>query len=158
MKELFILLVIYQLKHFLADYILQGKYMLGKFKDGWEWLLPLFLHVLVHGVCTYGIALFIKPELALSLATFDMIVHFIMDRIKASPNLLGRFKPLTVEQYGQLKLYDNANLISHIHGEFQSNAQLLRSNTLFWWCLGLDQMVHHLTHYVIIYVLVVGGI
>ena len=31
--KIFILLVIFQFKHFIADYLLQNNYMLGKFKD-----------------------------------------------------------------------------------------------------------------------------
>lgn len=30
----------------------------------------------------------------------------------------------------------------------------IKSNTYFWWALGLDQMVHHLTHYVFIAMIV----
>ena len=35
---IYLLLVIYQIKHFLCDYPLQGKFMLGKFKGGLEWI------------------------------------------------------------------------------------------------------------------------
>lgn len=41
MKTLFILLILFQIKHFVADYLLQGEYMLGKFKPGWSFLKPL---------------------------------------------------------------------------------------------------------------------
>ena len=98
--------------------------MLGKFKGGWDWLLPLTAHAAVHGGLTLGIVLLFAPRLAW-LALFDFGIHFTMDRIKASPNLLGRFKDM----------YDKK----------------------FWWCLGADQMVHHLTHYTIIYVLLNHG-
>lgn len=136
MISVFILLGLFQLKHFLADYPLQTKYMLGKFKGGTEWILPLLAHVMVHGIFTFLICLLFNPSLALSLAFFDMIIHFIMDRIKASPELLGRFKPLTKETYPTATDSDK------------------KSNVFFWWSLGLDQSVHHLTHYVIIYLLV----
>lgn len=33
-------------------------------------------------------------------------------------------------------------------------ATKLQSNKFFWWSLGLDQMVHHLTHYIIIYLII----
>lgn len=134
---IFLLLVIYQLKHFLADFPLQGKYMLGKFKAGYSWILPLIAHVFVHGLFTFIITLFIKPKLALYLTLFDMIIHFTMDRIKASPDLLGRFQPFTKKEYKQ--------------GVTQ---QQIKSNILFWWSLGLDQMIHHLTHYIIIWELI----
>jgi hypothetical protein len=133
---LFILLIVYQLKHFLADFPLQGKYMLGKFKPGWDFLGPLLAHVGVHGAFTLLIATLCHNPYAPWIATFDMVVHFTMDRIKASPKYLGRFKPLTAKDYPT------------------STDVEKRSNTLFWWSLGLDQMVHHLTHYIIIYWLV----
>jgi hypothetical protein len=140
MNKLFLLLFIYQVKHFLADYPLQGAYMLGKFKLK-GWVAPLASHAFVHAGFTVLISIaflgltvgqqFIPIPLGngvsagigypLVLGAFDFIMHFTMDRIKASPNLLGRFKDM----------YDRK----------------------FWWCLGFDQMFHHLTHYTIIYVL-----
>jgi hypothetical protein len=136
MKLLFFLLVIYQIKHFVADFPLQGKYMLKKFLPDWGFFLPLLAHVSVHGAFTLLIASLTKPQLAVKLALFDMIVHFTMDRIKASPKYLGRYKPLTAKDYPT-----------------SSDAEKT-SNTYFWWSLGLDQGVHHLTHYIIIYFLV----
>ena len=50
-------------------------------------------------------------------ATLDISIHFIMDRIKASPNMLGCFNP---------------------------------KDKGYWYVLGVDQMVHHMTHYLII--------
>ncbi|MAG26522.1 hypothetical protein CMI47_13325 [Candidatus Pacearchaeota archaeon] len=119
---IFPLLIIYQFKHFLADYLLQTKYHLGKFKDDWNFFLPLLSHTLVHGVFTFLIVYTIVPALALPLALFDIVIHFVMDRIKAGSKYLGRFKDIMKPQ--------------------------------FWWCLGFDQMVHHLTHYFIIWLLI----
>lgn len=132
MSKLFVLLILYQIKHFIADYPLQGKYMLGKFKPGWDFLGPLAAHCTVHGLFTYLIAMFAGYDNALNLSIIDFSAHFIMDRIKASPKYLGRFKPLTAETY------------------VKADKKALRSNVLFWWSLGLDQMVHHLTHYYLI--------
>jgi hypothetical protein len=87
------LLVIYQFKHFVADYPLQGRYMLGKFKSGREWILPLAAHATVHFAFTFAICLAVRPTFALPLALLDFCVHFVVDRVKASPHLLGRFKP-----------------------------------------------------------------
>jgi len=116
--DIFVLLVAFQVKHFLADYIYQDAYMLGKFKEK-GWVLPLLSHVLFHGLFTLVIAAYYVTNgwVVLGLAVFDMVVHFIMDRIKASPKMLGRYNTTQKE---------------------------------FWWSLGLDQMVHHLTHYSII--------
>ena len=90
---IFTLLLLFQLKHFLCDYPLQGKYMLGKFKAGWAWVVPLLAHVGVHAVGTLAICLAFKPELWY-LCFLDAILHFGMDRIKAGPKYLGRFKDM----------------------------------------------------------------
>ncbi len=124
--DIWILLVLFQIKHFLADFPLQGKYMLGKFKSGLDWIYPLTAHCLVHVILTATIiiwyTLYAKsgrmPIEWFWLPIVDFVVHFAQDRLKASPNLMGRWKP---------------------------------DNKFFWWALGQDQMVHHLTHYVIIW-------
>lgn len=117
----FALLILFQIKHFVADFPLQGQYMLGKFKSGTEWILPLMAHSSVHAMGTFIISiLFVSFNVALSLAVLDFVIHSTMDRIKASPNLLGRFS---------------------------------MDNKYFWWSLGFDQMIHHLTHYVIIFII-----
>lgn len=134
---IWLLLVLYQLKHFVCDYPLQGSYMLGKFKPYPKYILPLLAHSGVHGVFTLAIALAMGFRAALWLALFDMSAHFIVDRIKASPTMLGRFKPLTKETY-----------IKAIEGDDRA---AISSNTYFWWALGADQMAHHLTHYFIIW-------
>lgn len=134
MEKIFILLVLFQIKHFLADYPLQTEYMLGKFKDGKDFILPLAAHALTHAGFTFCIsyAFTRSPGLSVSLALFDFTVHFIMDRIKAGKKYLGRYKPLTAKDFPTAT-------------ETQK-----RHNAYFWWSLGFDQMIHHLTHYAII--------
>lgn len=143
----FLYLVLFQVKHFVCDYILQGEYMLGKFKLK-GWILPLSAHCLVHAVFTILLISPIGMKLAAYLAFFDFVVHFIMDRIKASPNMLGKYSTVAKEQYLEYKSYLDS---------FDSDDVLvikakkaLDENKKFWWSLGLDQAVHHLTHYVII--------
>jgi hypothetical protein len=117
----FTLLVIFQFKHFIADFPLQIPYMLRKFRPGWDFLLPLATHCLVHGFLTLVICLIFAPMLVW-LAGVDFIVHFIMDRIKSGPKYLGRF----------------------------SNS----AKSAYWIAFGFDQMVHHLTHIYIVWVIV----
>ena len=133
---IFILLVLFQLKHFIADFPLQTPYMLRKFLPGKELFLPLLAHAGLHASLTFVISLAIKPGIALQLALFDLVVHFIMDRVKAGPKYLGRYKTLTASEFPTA-----------------TDKQKL-DNKYFWWSLGLDQAVHHLTHYVIIYLLI----
>jgi hypothetical protein len=127
------LVIIYQLKHFLADYPLQRRYMLGKFRPDWGFVMPLLAHVGVHGVMTFIITVGFVGWQAIPLTLFDMTIHFFMDRIKASAKYLGRYKPLTAETAPK------------------ATPEQWQSNDHFWWSLGLDQMVHHLTHYAIIW-------
>ena len=91
--EIFTLLVLFQLKHFVCDYPLQNQYMLGKMQaTGWK--LPLAAHAAVHSLATYIITMyFVGPFTAILFALADFIIHFTVDRIKASPKLGGRFNP-----------------------------------------------------------------
>ena len=119
----FVLLVLFQIKHFIADFPLQREYMLRKTQQGWDFLMPLATHCFVHGGLTLAIVLFFAPQLWW-LALVDFAIHFLMDRIKSGPKYLGRFSDM--------------------------------SKPGFWNCLGVDQMVHHLTHIGIIWCIVHG--
>jgi len=88
----FALLILFQLKHLICDYPLQGKYMLGKFKPYPHYVLPLAAHSLVHGLGTTIILLFASPSFWW-LGLGDFFCHFWVDRLKASPVLFGRWKP-----------------------------------------------------------------
>jgi hypothetical protein len=117
----FILLIAFQLKHFIADFPLQFPFMLRKHAAGWDFIWPLSLHCAVHAVMTLVIVLAVKPSLWY-LAVLDFLVHFAMDRIKAGPRFLGRFND--------------------------------SRRTSYWAAFGFDQMVHHLTHFYIIWVII----
>lgn len=120
---LFFLFILFQLKHFLADFVFQNVYMLQKSRPSWDFVPPLAIHCGVHAIMTLAIVCWIKPSVWW-LAPLDFFVHFTMDRIKAGPRYLGRF------------------------GDLKSKA--------FWVTFGLDQMVHHLTHIYICWVLIGG--
>ena len=146
MDKVFILLMLFQIKHFLVDYPFQTEYMLGKFRSGYKWILPLFTHALIHALATLWIVLVYNGiKLALELALIDLVIYFTMDRIKASPDLLGRFKALSAREMRVIKKGPS------IASQIVPFEEALRSNKYFWWSLGLDQMVHHLTHYYIIW-------
>ena len=148
--NIFTLLVAFQIKHFFADYPMQTPYMLQKFKADWGFLMPLVAHCGVHAGLTFAIVWIwywnhpVNAWVLLALPTFDFVVHFVMDRIKAGPKYLGRFEAISKAEYHYYK--DKTN-------RAQFNAAM-KSNKYFWWSLGLDQKVHHLTHYVIIYFLI----
>ncbi len=152
MLHFFALLVFFQIKHFVADYPLQNTYMLGKFKDK-GWVLPLSAHCLVHAVFTFCIAvIYVSPLISASLALLDFVIHFAMDRIKASPKMLGRYKCISLFEYSYLNdLASGTANNKAAREQAQVNLeQRMKSNKYFWWSLGLDQAVHHFTHYIII--------
>ncbi len=119
-KMVFTLLIVFQIKHFIADFPLQREYMLKKVSPSWDFVLPLVLHSGVHAVFTLAICLTYRPALWW-LALMDFVIHFIMDRIKSGPRYLGRYND--------------------------------KNRAGFWNALGIDQMVHHLTHLWIIWAL-----
>jgi hypothetical protein len=170
---IFLLLLLFQFKHFIADYPLQGEYMLGKFKDK-GWILPLFAHVGVHGAFTFIISMFVAPwPIAIGLAYMDMFIHFFMDRLKASPYYLGKFKAMSANEFKDMgakqQELDKAMFASmddpaavpgtilkavHDRAEYLQDAKKQKlHNKLFWMALGFDQMVHHLTDLLVIYIL-----
>lgn len=119
--DIFLLLVFFQLKHLLADYLWQGNYMLGKFKEK-GWALPLSAHGGVHAFFTFLIvgAYTMNPFAAVCLAVADFILHVLVDRMKVV-----------------------------------SSRDLTPQNAKFWHMLGCDQFLHHMTHYAIIFVMIV---
>lgn len=120
---IFAMLVAFQVKHLIGDYLLQTGWMVrGKTRPGPSYIFPLAVHVFVHAATTFAIVMIVNPALWW-LALFDFAVHFIMDRIKSSPRLLGRYADMNKQS--------------------------------FWIPFGIDQMVHHLTHYFIIWQLVI---
>jgi len=122
--QVFALLVLFEIKHFLADFPLQSRYMLQKGGAGWGFVAPLLTHALVHAALTGIIVLAFAPALWW-LALVDLVSHALMDRAKAGPRYLGRFRE--------------------------------PNRPAFWICLGIDQMVHHLTGLYIVWRLVVEG-
>ena len=121
LEQVLVLLVVFQVKHYLADFPLQREYMLRKTLASWAFFVPLFVHCVVHATFTLAICLVVNPSLWW-LSLVDFVTHFTMDRIKAGPRYLGRFNDMSKPSY--------------------------------WNCFGFDQMVHHLTHYFMIWVLV----
>lgn len=144
---LFLVLVWLKVKHFLADYPLQTPYQLGKFKPGWDFVPPLLLHCSIHGAFTLLLCLWFSPALWW-LALADMASHFLMDRVKAGPKYLGRFKPLTSDEFK--RALDTKNNATDAEAVDKANIKL-KHNTYFWWSLGFDQMWHGISDLAVLY-------
>lgn len=154
MNELFWLLILFQVKHLLCDYFLQTPYMLKKFLPGWGFLFPLLLHSSMHGVGTLIICLCYNPSLWW-LALVDLVIHFGMDRLKAGPKYLGRFKALSANEFRET--INDMHMIGKDNSKYEyviwNSKRKIKHNTYFWWSLGFDALIHHCTHYFIIYCL-----
>ena len=147
------LCVLFQFKHFIADYPLQTPYMLGKFKST-NWQIPLASHCLVHAMFSFFIGAWFTNSFYIGLlcSVIDFIIHFIMDRIKASPNLLGRYNALSKIEMADIL---NQKSINEKLGFTEVVLdERLKSNQLFWYALGIDQLIHHLTDLLIIFIIV----
>ena len=118
-----ILLLAFQLKHFLAYYPLQFSYMYMNKGAKTGWVTPLSHHAAVHTLLTllilgsYAVYTGQENELDLTiayLALFDFVTHFVIDRVKATRTS----KP---------------------------------DESQFWINLGLDQFAHHIVGIIIVY-------
>jgi len=130
----FTLLIVFQAKHFLADFVIQlfRKDGMAKFNaNGWVWPLTKHAgdHAILSGIITFFTLMYFQIDIqtvmiwSLICLSIDFVIHFTMDRIKASPSMLGRYKDM--------------------------------NNKPYWMCLGFDQTVHHLTHYAIIAMIII---
>ena len=103
---LFTVLVIFQVAHYLADFPLQNEYHLGKFNKE-NWIYPLAAHVHIHSLLMgisfhisglialtldYNISMPLLVSLSCLIYLVNFVSHFVVDRIKASPSLGGRWK------------------------------------------------------------------
>lgn len=121
----YLLMTLFQLKHYACDFPLQTVYMLGKGKKGTEWILPLVAHAGMHTLFTLAIILVYNPSCAW-VALVDFALHFVIDRIKATYKLKeGAWEP-----------HEKGKLLAKYYAAF-----------------GKDQMAHQLTYILIIYLI-----
>ena len=112
------LYLVFRIKHFLCDWVLQTKSMATKKgltlqEGGYSALLS---HTMIHAAGTLIITLIFCYQLWW-LSIIDLIIHSIIDRTKAR---------------------------TEIHFSLQPKSKY------FWWLLGFDQELHHLTHFVFV--------
>jgi hypothetical protein len=124
LNQIILIMVIFQVKHFIADYPLQTIYMVnGKALPDRRFILPLSLHAGIHALSTLVVVLFYNTALWW-LAPLDFAIHFATDRFKSSPIFFGRFSD--------------------------------PKKAMYWSVFGVDQMIHHLTHIYLAYVIIVN--
>lgn len=125
-NQILLLMTAFLLKHFFADFPLQTVYMLGKGKKGLEWIMPLAAHCLVHALFT-AIIITIYDYDFVWLAGLEFVIHFIVDRVKATQRL----------PQGPWNDQERGKLLSK-----------------YYFFFGLDQLAHGLTYIGLIYIMV----
>jgi hypothetical protein len=76
------LYVLFRLKHFICDFLLQTDWMaLMKGKPGGEGYRALFTHSAIHAVGTLAIVVLFAPALCW-LGLVDFVIHSVIDRVK----------------------------------------------------------------------------
>jgi hypothetical protein len=83
METTIILLILFGIKHFLADFLLQFPYMV---KDKGHYGAPGgCTHALLHGLLTFFVVIgFTRPEDAVTLSLIDSAVHYHIDWAKTN--------------------------------------------------------------------------
>lgn len=112
MVEIFLLIGLLQVKHFLADFVLQTEYMMAKrYRFGHPGAL---MHVLVHIVGT-GIAFMILQawpmSLVISVLVAEFIIHYLIDWTKDN---LNRSRGLTAQDSGFWVLLGADQYLHHL--------------------------------------------
>lgn len=119
MIEVFILLIAFQIKHFLADYPLQYPYMYENKGQKTGWFSPLRDHAGIHALMTLFIA----------------VVYFV----EVSPEMLAR------EAFAVIALVVLFDFTTHFWiDRWKATRGVGPDKSSFWIYLGLDQMYHHL--------------
>jgi hypothetical protein len=87
-----VLIAIFSVKHFLADFVLQtGWIAIGKDCRN-DWARPLAVHAAIHAGLALVIVLIVAPRLWW-LALVDFVVHFAIDRGKSISGRWGGWTP-----------------------------------------------------------------
>jgi len=84
--------LLFRLKHFMADYLLQTTWMVRGKERSEGWMSALFLHAGVHAGGTTAIAAIFAPSM-IFLGTIDLFLHASIDRAKASFRQLQPSQP-----------------------------------------------------------------
>ncbi len=106
-------MLLFTLKHVVADFLLQNRWM-AQGKDGEAgWGLPLLTHCLIHGGLTTVMVAAVAPAFWF-IGLIDFVLHLVIDRAKGF--CVARYEVTTEHQW-------------------------------FWWLIGVDQALHHLTDF-----------
>lgn len=127
-----ILITCFLVKHFICDFPLQNIFDNWIIKnkgsrDSGEWVPPLITHVTIHAIVSFLILFLIFVQFdskflvqnaiwqKIALVTFlELVAHFVIDRLKADPDIGGRFKPDQIYFWWALGLDQLAHYLTYV--------------------------------------------
>lgn len=139
-SQIFILLLAFQLKQFFCDYPIYPEFLLKRFKG--SGLTAFIVHSGIHSFMTLGICLILSSSgfgLAVLMACLDFVIDFMLNQFRSRSETIARFRPLDLDEF------------------LAASRKEKRNHRLYWAFFGLDQTIHHLTHYAIVFVLCEQG-
>jgi hypothetical protein len=104
-------MIVFAIKHVIADFFLQTTWMATGKDARAGWALPLLVHCAIHGALATGVLLVLAPQFWF-LGLVDFVVHLTIDRAK---------------------------------GFCVATFNVTMEHQWFWWLIGIDQALHHLT-------------
>lgn len=129
-------IIAFLFKHFIADF--QFNSYPEQYSEGADGFLKLAQHAGFHGLLTFFIASMLTKDLSLSfvLGVFDFTFHFIVDRIKTSEFMLGRYEYLSKKEISYIKEWTRQN------GSNREIDNILKGNRRFWLTFGATQAIN----------------
>lgn len=76
---------LFLIKHLVADFILQTRWMVAGKERETGWFVPLSTHATIHGLGTAAIVGVFAPAL-IWIGGIDVVAHFAIDRAKGTVN------------------------------------------------------------------------
>jgi hypothetical protein len=123
-------IIVFGIKHFIADFLLQTPYMLGKFYAPPHCYKPLSAHCSVHVVFAlmlFSVPMSLHPSamsdywgLVISLLAYEFVAHFLVDITKSQLTRIKNLRP---------------------------------ADKMFWVLIGIDQFLHLVLSIPLIYIM-----
>lgn len=145
MPVVYIVIALFALKHFLASYPLQTSYTVkGLSSSGW--FVPMLARCGIQAGCTmlltlgfwYKMGASFNGMLLVSVMAIDFVSHFLIDRMKVSPEFLGRFQVASPQELAQMQIdYTSKDPGVVVAAQAESD-----SNKYFWWADGFCHLLY----------------
>jgi hypothetical protein len=140
-SQIFVLLLAFEVKQLLCDYPILPDFLLKRFHS--NGIKAFILYSAFHGFITFTICLLLtnaEYPLALLMSLLDFAAGFALAMFRSHSSMIARFKPLDLDEF------------------MSASRKAKRQHRMYWTFFGLDQAIHHMTHFSIIYILCLQGV